>query len=96
MESHSRIFKVIVQFQEKDEVFYSRIKSVNGVPGSLVGIICARYPSLSNLIKRCFVIGESNFTTTRFYFFFLKDKGNQDPEQSFRGWSNMSVFSIIA
>lgn len=58
METQSRIFKVIVQFQEKDEVFYTRIKVVNGVPASLFQIICARYPSLQALIKRCYVIGK--------------------------------------
>ena len=58
MESISRIFKVIVQFQEKDEVFYTRVKSINGVPGSLIGIISARYPSLATLIKRCYVNGK--------------------------------------
>lgn len=60
MESQSRIFKVIVQFQEKDEVFYTRIKSNNGVRSSLLSVICSRYPSLSTLVQRCYVNGELN------------------------------------
>lgn len=58
METSSRIFKVVVAFQEKDEVFYTRIKTVNGVQASLFNIVCARYPSLATLIKRCYVNGE--------------------------------------
>lgn len=52
---------MIVQFQEKDEVFYTKVKILDGVPASLFTIITTRYPSLASLIKRCFVIGEFQF-----------------------------------
>lgn len=62
----SRIFKVLVLFQEKDEVFYTKIKITDGVPASLFNIICTRYPSLSSLIKRCYVKGEKRLYSLKF------------------------------
>lgn len=57
-QSKFRVYKVNVQFPDKDEIFYTKTEFTKGYNPPLQYIILERYPDMTIEAKRFYVKGE--------------------------------------